>query len=230
MYKHIDLLSRSPLFENIRTADLEKLLNCLSPIYRSFEKNVPIFKEEQESNFFGIILSGGVHLVRNDYWGNRLIMGRIAAGHIFGETFSLENIPKFPVSFVAGEKSQVLILSSKRALRPCSSMCGSHSVLIQNILRDMAKKNMLLISKIEYISRRNTREKLLSYLSAQSRLAKSKIFDIPFNRQELADYLSVDRSAMSAELGRMRNDGLIDFHKNHFELCQRNSPLTMENM
>jgi CRP-like cAMP-binding protein len=144
---------------------------------------------------------------------------KAGTGHIFGETFSMGNTTKLPVSIMAVEKSELLIFSSRRILRPCASMCSFHTVLIRNVIRDLARKNMVLMKKIEHISRRTTREKLLSYLSSQSQNKKSDVFDIPFNRQELADYLSVDRSAMSTELSRMRDDGLIKFCKNRFELC-----------
>jgi CRP-like cAMP-binding protein len=166
----------------------------------------------------GIVLSGGVHIVRHDYWGNRLIVARIGPADIFGEAFSLGNAPALPVSVVSAEKSELLIFNSERLLRPCASVCGFHAALIRNMIHDLARKNITLMKKIEHLTGRGTREKLLSYFSAQSRQAQNKVFDIPFNRQELADYLSVDRSAMSAELGRMRNEGIIDFHKNHFEL------------
>jgi CRP-like cAMP-binding protein len=197
---------------------LEKLLCCLAPRYRKAEKSACVFMEDQEADFVGIVLSGGVHIVRHDYWGNRLIIARIEPADIFGEAFSLGNAPALPVSVVAAEKSELLIFNSKRLLRPCASVCGFHATLIRNMIHDLARKNMMLMKKIEHITGRSTREKLLSYFFAQSRQAQNKVFDIPFNRQELADYLSVDRSAMSAELSRMRNEGIIDFRKNHFEL------------
>lgn len=219
MNKYIVPLSRCPLFENILIEELDKLIDCFSPLYRKVEKNGFVFMENQEANFVGVVLSGRINFIQHDYWGNRLILDKAGAGHIFGETFSMGNSPKLPVSAVAVEKSELLIFSSRRILHPCASMCGFHFVLIQNVIRDLARKNMVLMRKIEHISRRTTREKLLSYLSSQSQNEKPGAFDIPFNRQELADYLSVDRSAMCTELGRMRDDGLIKFCKNRFELC-----------
>jgi CRP-like cAMP-binding protein len=218
MKKFIGLLSRCSLFENLQTAELEKLLDCLSPRYRQVEKNAFIFREEEAPKLVGVVLSGGVHIVRDNYWGNRLIVARLGPGDIFGEAFSLGNAPKLQVSVIAVENSELLLFSSQRLLRPCASPCAFHTLLLRNMIQDLARKNILLMKKIENLSLRTIREKLLFYLSSEARQAKSKSFEIPFKRQELADYLSVDRSALSAELGRMREEGLIDFHKNHFEL------------
>jgi CRP-like cAMP-binding protein len=174
--------------------------------------------EDQEPNFVGIVLSGGLHIIRNDYGGNRLIVARIGPGELFGEAFSLGKVKKLPISIMAVEMSELFLFSSKRLVQPCASVCGFHAALIRNLIHDLARKNTMLMQKIEHVTRRTTREKLLSYLSAQARQAKNRTFDIPFNRQELADYLAVDRSALSAELGRMRTEGIIAFRKNHFEL------------
>ena len=137
---------------------------------------------------------------------------------MFGEAFAYAGVDKLPVSAIAAEESEVLTVQSQRIVSPCSSACVFHTGLIKNLTLLLADRNIALIQKMEHVTQPTTREKLLSYLSEEARLAGKSAFTIPFNREELADYLSVDRSAMSAELSKMRKDGLLVYRKNHFEL------------
>jgi CRP-like cAMP-binding protein len=219
--KYIPLLTRSALFEGIDGPELEKLLDCIPARQKKIEKSGFVFMAGAEPEWMGIPLSGALLIVQDDFWGNRSIIARIEAGEIFGEAFVLGEIKKVPLSVMAAEKSEVLLLDGRRLVTVCSSLCPRHARLIKNMIRILALKNSMLVKKMEHLTRRGTRGKLLSYLSAEARLAKSGVFTIPFNRQELADYLSVDRSAMSAELCRMRDQGLIRFRKNHFELLKK---------
>jgi CRP-like cAMP-binding protein len=212
------LLSQCPLFEGIDKAELDKLLNCLSAVWKKYEKGDYVFMAGGKFNTVGVILSGCIHLVQDDFWGNRSIIARFDPPESFGEAFSFGEKEYLPISIMAVEQSDILLINCKKIISTCSSACGFHTVVIRNIIRNMAQKNSMLIKKIEHITRRTTREKLLSYLSSYARQTKSSAFEIPFNRQELADYLSIDRSAMSAELCRMRDDGILHFTKNKFEL------------
>jgi CRP-like cAMP-binding protein len=219
-------LTRSALFKGITGPELEKLFGCISARQKKIEKNGYVFMAGMEPDWAGLLLSGALHMVRDDFWGNRSIVSRIEPGEIFGETFVLGEIKRMPLSVVAVEKSEVFLFDTGRIVNVCSSVCPFHTRVIKNMIRILALKNSTLVTKIEHLTRRTTREKLLSYLSVEARLAKSGSFEIPFTRQELADYLSIDRSAMSAELGRMRDQGLIRFKKNHFELLRKDaSPL-----
>jgi CRP-like cAMP-binding protein len=173
-------------------------------------------------NSVGIVLSGCITVSQDDYWGNHTIVARFEPVELFGEAFSFGEKEALPVSIMAAEQSDILLINCKKIVSTCSSACLFHTVLIRNIIKNMAQKNKMLIQKMEHITRRTTREKLLSYFSFQSRQLGSNIFEIPFNRQELADYLSIDRSAMSSELGRMRDDGILNFTKNKFELLRNN--------
>ncbi|MDR2523255.1 MAG: Crp/Fnr family transcriptional regulator [Synergistaceae bacterium] len=212
------LLRNCPLFAGFDEADLRALLMCLSAVRKHFEKNTFVFVMDERAGLVGIVLSGAVHVVREDFWGGREILTRVEPGGLFGEAFACAGVEKLPVSAVADEESHVLLLDCQRFLKPCPSACTFHHKLIKNLTHILARKNVMLTQKLECVTRRTTREKLLCYLSERARLAGGRAFDIPFDRQELADYLSVDRSAMSAELSKMRTKGLLRYHRNHFEL------------
>lgn len=211
------ILQNCRLFSEIKESDFKALLECLSARQRQYKKNSFIFRAGDAMDFVGIVLAGAVHIVREDFWGKRAIVARIEEGAVFGEAFACAGV-KLPVSIIAAEESDVLLISSKRITGTCSSACVFHTMLIKNLTLLLAGKNIALIQKLEHITQASTREKLLSYLSEEARLAGKSTFDIPFNREELADYLSVERSAMSAELSRMQKDGLVQYRKNHFEL------------
>jgi CRP-like cAMP-binding protein len=222
--KKLPPLMGSALFEGITGPEAEKLLGCIPTRQKKIEKNGYVCMAGTEPVWVGILLSGALLIVRDDFWGNRSIVARIEAGEMFAEAFALGGIKKMPLSVVAAEKSEVLLLDGGRITGVCSSACPYHTRLVKNMIRILALKNSSLVKKMEHLTRRGARGKLLSYLSAEARLAKSGAFTIPFNRQELADYLSMDRSAMSAELCRMRDAGLIRFRKNFFELLKNPGP------
>ena len=218
MNDFMDILNVCPLFCNIQKNDIQKLIACLSAVKKQFKKNTFIFAPEKKADSIGIVLSGSADILREDYWGNRVILARIEPGGLFGEAFSCAQVEKLPVSVNAVEDSDILLINCGRILTPCASVCEFHAGLVKNLVRILANKNILLTQKLEHVTQRTTREKLLSYLSEQVNIKKSNIFDIPFNRQELADYLAIDRSAMSFELSKMQNENLLRFKRNHFEL------------
>lgn len=223
MEKYLEILKPCPLFAGIDECELQTLLGCLSAIERSYEKNDFIFMADDIVTVIGVVLSGSVHIIQEDFWGNRTILARIESGDLFGEAFSCAETEKLPVSVFAAEASGILLIDYHKIITACSSACTFHTGLIKNMLRILARKNVMLTQKIEFITQRTTRGKLLSYLSAQARQAGRGSFEIPFDRQQLAEYLSVDRSAMSNELSKMRDDGILKFHRNHFELIYSNA-------
>ena len=214
---HYPILKQCPLFAGIVEPNLDALLDCLGARHKRFGKNGMVLVADRKPDSVGIVLAGAVHVVREDFWGRRNIMGRVEPGGLFCEAFACADIEKLPVSVIAAEASEILFVNCKRIIASCPSACAFHAKLIRNLTLILAQKNIALTQKLKYVTQPTTREKLLSYLSEQAQLAGSKTFDIPFNREELADYLSVERSAMSAELSRMRDDGLLNYHKNHFE-------------
>jgi CRP-like cAMP-binding protein len=221
MRKYIPLLLSCRLFDGIKLAELEKLLDCFQARARKFEKDAYIFMENDEISAMGIVISGAVHLVRDDFWGKRTIIARIAAGEIFAESFACGKTGRLPLSAIAAEKTEALFINAQKISALCASACPFHTRILNNMIQELAGKNVRLINKIQHITRRSTREKLISYLSAEAKASGKSSFDIPFNREELAEFLSVDRSAMSSELGRMKTSGFLTFRKNHFTLFKK---------
>ena len=214
----LDVLKTVTLFKGIEESDLKPLLSCLRSKIVHFDKGQTVFSCGEGIKQFGIVLLGQVQVVQDDYYGNRTILAQIDAGNLFGESFSFAAIKKLPVSVIASAESTLLFIDSHRLAVPCGKACGFHNKLIENMLMIVSTKNIALTQKIEFTSKRTTREKLLAYLSAVATESGSSSFCIPFDRQALADYLGVERSAMSAELSKLRDDGILRFHKNQFEL------------
>lgn len=215
-----DFLMTTNLFRGIEKWEIQKVLQCLSPYKKTFQKGEVITEEGMQLHNLGLVLEGQVHVEREDYWGNRSILGIVSVGDIFGEAYAVPGSEPIPNFIVAAQDCEILFLETQHVLTMCSTSCQYHNALIQNLFMIMAGKNRGLAGKLRHMSRRSTREKLLSYLSEQSTIHQSQTFDIPFDRQQLADYLSVDRSAMSAELSKMRKEELITYKKNHFTLIR----------
>ena len=153
-----------------------------------------------------------------DYYGNRSILSNIAPGEVFAEAFACVEMKSLPITVIANEPSEILFLECNHILHTCSKHCGFHQQLIFNLMKDLAFKTLLFHQKIEVVSKRTTREKLMTYLMLQAKKADSNVFEIPFDRQELADYLEVDRSGLSSEIGKLCKEGVIKARKFHFEL------------
>lgn len=220
MKEYLKVLESADLFRGIGPSELEQLLACLSARVSRYGKNRIVFMSGERIHSFGVVLSGQVQIYQEDYYGNKSILAHIGPGQLFAESFAFAESRTLPVSVLATAESELLMIDCRRLAAPCSGACGFHSRLIRNMLGIIARKNVALTEKIELTARRTTREKLLAYLSAQAQAARSGRFRIPYNRQELADYLNVDRSAMSAELSKLRNASVLSYHKNEFELLR----------
>jgi len=218
MEKFLDIIKGCPLFVDIADTDLWHLLDCLRATRRSYPKGAYVFFAGDAVESIGIVLSGSVHILQEDYWGTRTILAQIPPGGLFGEAFSCAGVERLPVSVLAADKTEVLLLDYRRIVTTCSIACTFHVALIHNMMKLLAQKNILLTQKMEIIIRRTTRARLLAYLSAQAMQAGQSRFTIPFDRQQLADYLSVERSAMSAEISKMQAEGLIWSRRSEFEL------------
>ena len=212
------VISTSTLFREIDSCDIPNMLQCLSSVRKNFKKGSFIFNAGDQGVPLTMLLEGEVHIITEDYWGNQTILAEIRPGHIFAETYALAPEVPLSVSAYALTDCTVLMMNTANILRACPQSCAFHQTLIQNLVEILASKNLMLTGKLEHMSQRNTRNKLLSYLSVQSLQNGSSTFEIPFNRQQLADYLAVDRSAMSSELSRLKKEGLLDFNKNSFTL------------
>lgn len=215
-----EILEHCALFDGVRPEDRVPMLGCLGAKVVEVKKNQFVFQEGDRADTVGIVLEGSVQMIREDYYGNRSIVARIEASGIFGESFACSDTGTFPISVVAAEDSRVMLLDSRRITVTCANACEFHNRMIFNMLKIIANKNLVLNQKIEVTSKRTTREKLMTYLTAQAKASRSESFTIPYDRQGLADYLEVERSAMSTELGKLKKDGIIDFDRSNFQLLQ----------
>lgn len=218
MKKYFKILQSTSLFNDIQKKDLDSLLQCLSAKKVSFHAGETIFKEGDSAKYVGVILSGEVQIVKDDFYGNRNIVASAGNRQLFAESFACANVKTLPVNIIAKEDCDIMLIDYNRIITTCPNSCLFHSKLIFNMMKILATKNVELNQKIELASKRTTREKLITYLSTQAKKADSDTFIIPFNRQELADFLFVDRSAMSNELCKLRDEGVIEFNKNQFKL------------
>ena len=216
MKKAFNSAKSNPLFNGIAFSDFERMLECLSARTAMFKKGDVILLSGDAVSFVGLIMSGGVKIVKEDADGRVAILAELSVSDIFGEALACAGVSHSPVTVEATGDAEILFIDYRRIISSCSSACPFHARLIENMLGLLAKKNLMLTQKIEILSKRTTREKLMCYFDAQRGPAKA--FAIPFNREELAHFLCVDRSAMSGELCRMRDEGLIRFRKNVFEV------------
>ena len=215
-----NVAKNNPLFDGIAFCDFEKMLGCLSAKTARYKKGGVVLLSGDAVSFVGLVLSGSVQIIKEDADGRIAILAELAASDIFGEVFACAGISHSPVTVQSTDDSEILFLDYKKIIASCSSACPFHAKLIENMLKLVAVKNLMLVQKIEILSKRTTREKLFCYFDLQRGAAKK--FSIPFNREELAHYLCVDRSAMSKELCKMRDEGLIRFNKNTFEILKTN--------
>lgn len=208
------ILSESVLFRGISLKELGELMSCLRPEHRAYKKGSMIYHAGTRNVAMGLVLSGCVHIEHNDFLGNKSILGRILPGGIFAETYACMKEEELMVNVAAAEDSEILFFDAGRVLNPCAGNCPYHARLIQNLLFVMAGKNLALSKRSLHTSPKRIRERLLSYFSEQMARQGGRSFTIPFGRQELADYLNVDRSALSNELSKMSRDGIIRIQKN----------------
>ena len=209
---------KSPLFEGISPEERIAALGCTGYHIDTFRKGATIAFEQDNIKHIGVILSGAVDMVKEDIWGNKTVLVRMRKDDVFGETFACGEDTESVVTFTVFEDAKVLFMPFYRVMHSCTNACQHHYKLIENMVRVMAKKNRELMRKVEVVSKRTIREKLLAYLSVQSQAEASRYFEIPLGRVELAEYLCVDRSALTRELVKMKEDGLIDFDKNCFRM------------
>ena len=218
MEQYFERLKTCPLFEGIAEPELPGMLSCMQAHVHACAKNQAVLREGDPAGTIGIVLSGGIQVEKTDYYENRTLLARLEPPELLGEAFACAGVQQLPVSVIAVQDSEVLLIPCKRILTTCANCCEFHTRVIYNLLRIVASKNLMLNQKIEFLSKRTTKEKLMAFLLAQAKQNGSRTFSIPYDRQALADYLGVERSAMSAELSRLRREGKIDFYKNQFKL------------
>ena len=208
----------APLFAGIKNEDMGAMLHCIGYHISSFSRGEIIAFEGDHLKHIGIVLSGRVDMVKEDLWGNKTMLLRMGRNEIFGETFACGDDSLSTVTFLVSEDATVMFMPFSRVMHSCTMACGFHHRLIENMVRLIAGKNRELMQKLDVVSKRTIREKLLAYLSIQAQQQSQRFFEIPLGRVELAEYLCVDRSALTRELAKMKEDGLIDYDRNHFRI------------
>lgn len=206
------------LFEKIEQKDLESIFNCLQAKKKIYQKDEIIQRAGEKIQKIGLILSGKVKISRDDFYGNSSLLDEIGEGNIFGEVFLCMEIQESPVTVVAVNNCEILFLNFNQMLFTCNHQCPFHTQLIKNMLKIIAQKTLIQNLKIDILSKRGIREKIQTYLFYEMKKAKTNTFEIPFNRKKLAEFLYVDRSALSNELSKMQKEGFIIFKKNKFKI------------
>lgn len=220
MKKYLKILEKCPLFEGIEAEHLLRMLECRGARVLTFDKKYTILMEGNPAKYIGIVLSGSAQIIRTDFYGNRSILAKLRPAELFGEDFACAKAKELPIAVIADEPCEIMLIEADRVLHTCQNNCGFHQQLIFNLMKGLAVKTLVYHRKAEIISLRTTRDKLLSYLDFMAQESGSNRFTIPFDRQELADYLEVDRSGLSAEISKLRAEGLLQSRKKDFELLQ----------
>lgn len=218
MKDFLPVIRSSSLFSGISEEELTAMLSCLNTREESFPKDTFLLRAGDTAESIGLVLSGSVLVVQEDIWGNRNILSKAGPGQTFAAAYACAPGSLLNVSVLAETPVTAMFLNVKRVLNVCPSACEHHSRIIRNLLGELAEKNLRFGEKLTHMGQRTTRAKLMSYFSAEAQWLGTYEFDIPFSRQQLADYLAVERSGLSQELGKMRREGLLDFHKSHFIL------------
>ena len=218
MKKYLEILKKCPLFSKIDDENIPVMLNCLGARVAFFDKKYTVMAEGSPARYVGIVLSGEVQVSQTDYYGNRSLLGTMGEGEVFAEAFACAEAEAIPVTVSASEPSEIMLIDCSHILHTCHNNCGFHQQLIFNLMKDLANKTIIFHKKLEITSRRTTREKLMTYLAMRAKEVGSDSFEIPYDRQELADYLEVERSGLSAEISKLRAEGVLESEKNRFKL------------
>lgn len=218
MKKYFAILSQNPLFAGIGQEDLSSLMHCLAARVENFPKGAPVFLEGDSAAYIGFVLEGAVQIVWDDLYGNRSLLLQTEQGELFAEAYAAANVDTMPLSGYAVQDCKIMWLECKRMLTVCTNACGFHSTLVKNLLQVVAQKNIQLSRKVQFMSQKTTKEKLMVYLLDQAKQRGTLEFTIPLDRQALADFLGVERSAMSAELSKLRAAGALDSKGSWFRL------------
>ena len=218
MKEFFPVIHSAPLFSGISEEELAAMLSCLRAEKRDFPKEAFVLRAGDTADSIGLVLSGAVLVIQEDIWGNRNILSKAGLGQTFAAAYACAIGSRLNVSVIAETPVSIMFLNVKRILNVCPSACSHHNRIIRNLLDELAEKNLRFNEKLTHMGQRTTRSKIMSYLSAEAQRLGKYEFDVPFSRQQLADYLGVERSGLSLELGKMRSEGLLDFRKSHFVL------------
>ena len=218
MTKYMETLQKCPLFADVTVDEVQKMLGCLGARMVHGVKKETLIAEGAAAQEFGIVLSGSVQIVRVDYYGNRSLVDEVLPSGMFCESFACADAETVPVDVVVKEEGDMMFIDCRHVTQVCCHACAHHQQMIYNLMRAVAERNLQYDQKLEILSQRTTRDKLMTYLALQAKRQGCDSFEIPYDRQELADYLEVERSGLSAEIGKLRREGVIKSEKNRFTL------------
>lgn len=220
MQKYYNQIKNSPVFFGLSEDELKNMLECFNARIKTFEDGEFIIRQGELVKNIYLVLDGAVNIEKDTYWGRRIIVTQLGINENIALAFVASKNIESSIDAVSVGNTKLLILSYEKCTTMCQNVCTKHRLLINNLFEILSKENIELLQKIENISQKTIREKLLTYFSNEAKRNKSNIFEIPYNRQDLADYLNIDRSAMSFELSKMQKDGLIKTEKNKFCLIK----------
>ena len=215
---HTEFLAGTKLFEGSTSEEIKSMLECLGARERRFKEGARIYRMGDTIKTVGLVLEGCVRIENVDVWGNVNVLGTMEVGDAFGAAYAAVPDEPLMVDVVAAKDSRVLFVKLSKVLTTCPRACPHHARISANMISIIARRNITLSRRIFHVAPKTIRGKVLAYLSDMAERTGSREFDIPFNRQRLAAYLGVDRSALSAELSRMQKAGLIETHRSHFVL------------
>lgn len=215
-----NFLAKTALFQHIPPTELQGRMACLGGVERHFEKGTYIHYAGDIVTTVSLVLSGLVQIEHINVWGNRTLLGETEPGSLFAEAYACAAGEPLQVNVLAVEDTTVLMMDLSKVTHTCSRSCPQHQQIIENLLHILAYKNLALSRRILHTSAKSIRGRVLSYLSFLTTKQKKAVITIPFNRQEMADYLSVDRSALSSELSKMQKEGILTYHKDQFRLLK----------
>ncbi|NLW11404.1 MAG: Crp/Fnr family transcriptional regulator [Clostridiaceae bacterium] len=214
--QYLPQFKQTGLFNSLQDEDIIGMMPCFSASETKCIKGDILFQAGDRQTTIGIVVRGEIHIQKEDYAGNRFLVNVLSPGDMFGEVSAFANIDRWANTVLAGDDSSVVFIRVERISKPCCRVCASHQVLIENMLKIVARKALHMNSRINYLKLRGMREKLANFLMEQSLKNGRTTFDLPMNREALADFLNVSRPSMSRELGRMRDEGIIDFYRSSF--------------
>lgn len=224
MQADFELLSHMPLFEGIAIKDFPALLACVGASSKAFARGEFVSLAGDSIQTIGVVLSGQVQVLKEDVFGNRAVLNSLGPGEVFGESFICGGRYALTVSVQAAQASRVLFLAFDRVMSACESACAFHNMLIKNMVAMLALKNIRLVEKLEVTTKHSLREKVLTYLSQLAQAQQSAMVIAPLGRMDLAGFLGVDRSALTRELNRMQEDGLLEYDRNTYRLLGTRLP------
>lgn len=218
MIEIVKTLEKTSLFTGIEPDDIEAILGCLDTRLTEYCKNEMVLREGDKISDIGIVLSGHGRSIKEDIAGKTVIVTLLGKGSLIGVLLAASRERKSPVSVQAIDRLSVLFTSFDSMLRKCTKACPKHDRLLRNVLDGIAEKALVLHDRNDCLIKPTVREKVMTFLSRVAKEQKNRTFVIPFDRNAMAEYLNVERSALSRELSRMKKDGLIDFYKDNFKL------------